>query len=418
MYASSTKITSLLSVVLFIALVSGCDTTGSSQEDEEPSTDDVEAQVQEVLGSQVSDFQIREIDVGQVTDELESGETTLPIVTPHNEVREINWQSRPADLRPDSVDTGILREGDATEEVPLPPEQSYLVGDPETSYRIGGLTVLDDDRTMLRGLVQHSDFGISYFQSVNHLLRTDDHPNLHVLYNAENTEDFDIGDGDYVSADKSGSSKTGAKLALDVNESTGVVLDGDVDFYDADPSTVWRRQESLLFGVELTNEFVEPLSSEKWRLELSIAGQEVWVSGGPSTSDPDQLMNELEDPGYFLINSLSEKEMHLFLVGYDVNGLAGRAGGIGTPNGGWGGGSGDNHLFSETIFSQHINRLILAHEVGHLIGGHHGNSITSGCSGAKCGRSLMNPTITHGTEYFFSDDNDTEITEVIDATLP
>lgn len=416
MYTPSAKTISTLSVIFIFALIAGCDATGPSED--EDSTGDVETQVQEALGSTVSDFQILEIDVGQVTDDLGSGETTVPVVTRDNEVVEVTYQSRPANLRPDSVDTGFLREGpEATEEVALPPEQSYLLGDPENPRRTGGLTILDDDRTMLRGLTRHSDFGVSYVQSVNHLLRTDDHPDLHVVYNAENTEEFDIHDGQYVSAE-SGTGDSDAKLDLETDESTGVVLDGDVDFYNADPNTVWRRQESLLLGVEVTNEFVEPLTSERWRLDLSIAGQEVWVSGGPSTTDPDQLMNELEDPGYFLIHSLSEKEMHLFLVGYDVSGLAGRAGGIGTPNGGWGGGSSDNHLFSETIFSQRINRLILAHEVGHLIGGHHGNSITSGCSGSMCGRSLMNPTITRGTEYFFSDDNDTEITEVIDNTLP
>jgi hypothetical protein len=65
-----------------------------------------------------------------------------------------------------------------------------------------------------------------------------------------------------------------------------------------------------------------------------------------------------------------------------------------------------------------VNRLVLTHEVGHLIGGHHGNSITSGCSGSMCGRSIMNHTITRSQEYFYSDANDGEISDVIDAVLP
>ncbi|MEF8795836.1 MAG: M12 family metallo-peptidase [Salinivenus sp.] len=401
--------------------MAGCDTTATQQDSQDDSSEELASRVQEVLGSQVGALQIREIQVGQVAQELEAGETTLPLVTPDNEVIETTFQTRPANLRPDSVDTGILREGpDTHEEVPLPPEQSYVLGERENVRRIGGITILDEAETMLRGVVRHSDYGLSYIQSVNHLLRTDDYPNRHVIYNVANTEDFDIQDGEAYPSEGTNDARRGGGAKLNVDEPASVVLDGDVDFYTADKNTVWRRQESLFLATQLADGFIEPLSSDTWRLDLSIAGQEVWVSGGPSTTDNGDLMNELEDPSYYLIHSLSEKQMHLFLVGYDVNGLAGRAGGIGSPSGGWGGGSGDNHLFSEALSSRslHVNRLVLTHEVGHLIGGHHGNSITSGCSGSMCGRSIMNHTITRSQEYFYSNANDGEISDVIDAVLP
>jgi len=35
-----------------------------------------------------------------------------------------------------------------------------------------------------------------------------------------------------------------------------------------------------------------------------------------------------------------------------------------------------------------------------------------------CGRSIMNHTITNAQEYFYSDANDEEISDVIDAVLP
>ncbi len=409
-----------LFVFLFIAV--GCDAVSTQQESEDQnlSNEEIASQVEEAFGSQVTELQIREISVGEVTQELEAGETTLPFVTPENEVIEMTFRGRPANLRPDSVDTGILRETpDTLETVPLPEEQSYLLGELENTHRLGGVTILDDEETMLRGVLRHSDYGLSYIQSVNHVLQTDEYPNLHVIYNAEHTGDFEIGDGEvYSSQDADGEQQGHAKLNVD--ESASVVLDGDVDFYNADPNTVWRRQESLLLAAQIADGLIEPISSDTWRLDLSIAGQEVWVSGGPSTTNHGTLMNRLEDPSYYLLNSLSEKQMHLFLVGYDVNGLAGRAGGIGSPSGGWGGGSGDNHLFSEVLSrrSLHINRLVLTHEVGHLIGGHHGHSITSGCSGSMCGRSIMNHTITNAQEYFYSDANDEEISDVIDAVLP
>ena len=420
------KTAATLAAIAVAVFLSGCDPVGPQSESPEgpssgdsPSDDELETQVQEALGSQVTALQVRDINVSEIAGELDRGETTLPYVTPENEVVEMTYESRPANLRPDSVDTGVLREGPETsEQVPLPPEQSYFLGDPENTFRLGGLTILDDDQTMLRGLVRHSDYGISYIQSVNQILQTDDYPNRHVIYNIENTGEVNIGDEEvYSSTNGNGSGQAGG-AKLNVDRSASVVLDGDVQFYQKDPNTVWRRQESLFLAVQVTNGIIEPISSDNWRLDLSIAGQEVWVSGGPSSTSHGTLMRRLEDPNYYLIHPLSPKQMHLFLVGYDVNGLAGRAGGIGTPSGGWGGGSGDNHLLSETIFSLHMNRIILTHEVGHLIGGHHGNSVTGSCSGSMCGRSIMTPTVRPDNEYFFSDPNDEEISDVVQSTLP
>lgn len=134
----------------------------------------------------------------------------------------------------------------------------------------------------------------------------------------------------------------------------------------------------------------------------------------PLELEPHQLMNRLEDPNYLLVNPLSNKQMHLFLVGYNVNGLAGRATGIGTPNG-WGGGPGNNHLFSEArpIQPMKFKKLLLAHETGHLIGGTHGNAVKFGCSPFPvCGRSLMNHNIWLNQMYFFSNANDTRVSSV------
>lgn len=63
--------------------------------------------------------------------------------------------------------------------------------------------------------------------------------------------------------------------------------------------------------------------------------------------------------------------------------------------------------------------MLLTHEVGHLIGGHHKHAVKFGCSPfpKMCGRSIMNHN-TPPNQFFFSDKNDRQIREVIDATLP
>lgn len=214
--------------------------------------------------------------------------------------------------------------------------------------------------------------------------------------------------------------------SVDVDGSTSVVLDGDVEFYNTNPTTVWRRQESLMLAVQLTLGLIEPATSDTWSVTLTIAGQEVWASGGPSTDDGDALINRLEDPGYFLINPVSDEQMHLFLLGYDIDGsLLGKAGGIGIQEG-WGEWSvdpqepRDNHLFSEARSTQslHVKMVTLTHEVGHLLGAVHSRATSSGCSGSICGRSLMNDSYGGNEAFFFSDDNDSRISTVIDAVLP
>ena len=419
-----------------LLVLSSCDVAPSPEEHPDPNVEGIEKQVQEILGEQVTAFQIREIDVAELTEQLQAGEAPVPIATPDTEVVESQMEARPANLRPDSVATGVLRQGPETaERVPLPPERSFVVGqcDQGGAVPCGGLTILDQDQTMLRGFVKHSDFGSSFIQSVNHVLGTDQHPNLHVVYNVKHTEppvfsEEESPKPDYAESDL-------GKASSKIEGETSVVLDGDVDFYEINPNTVWRRQESLLLAVRLTTQLIEPNTSDTWELELTVAGQEVWTSDGPSTDNGDDLINRLEDPDYYLLHSLSKKQMHLFLLGYDVAnpenggldyGLLGKAGGIGHKNGGWGRWSRaptsvtDNHLFSEARSSQswYLKATTLTHEVGHLIGGLHGKAISSGCSGSSCGRSIMNGTANGNEEFFFSDDNDQRINTVIDATLP
>jgi hypothetical protein len=204
-----------------------------------------------------------------------------------------------------------------------------------------------------------------------------------------------------------------------------VVLDGDVEFYEIDPETVWSRQESIFVMVLLVYGIVEPLSSDVWQGILRIKGQEVWVLGGPTTTNKVDLTNELTDPDYFLLHPVTDRDIHLFFPGYDVGGVYGRAAGIGNSSA-FGGGAGMNHAFSEARASQSLKAkwVVAAHEMGHLIGGTHGNGVTSGCAGGLfdyiCGPSLMpagSAGEPEGRAPYFSDANDLHILSVLQGVL-
>jgi hypothetical protein len=199
---------------------------------------------------------------------------------------------------------------------------------------------------------------------------------------------------------------------------------------------VWSRQLAIFNDFTFLYEFIEPLSFEnpetvRWSLDLTVKGQEVWVSGGPSTTDNNALIAELTAPGYWLIHPVTDKEIHLFFVGYDVNNVFGQAAGIGTAAGGLGGFAGRNHVFVEARASQTAKTkwVVSAHEVGHIIGGTHGAGSANSCSNLWlffvtipiCGVSIMaagGAGAPDGRAAYFTDANDANIGRVIEAALP
>ena len=224
---------------------------------------------------------------------------------------------------------------------------------------------------------------------------------------------------------------------------TKIVLDGDVQFYEFDKSTVWSRQEAMHNNVALVYEVIEPLSGG-WGIHIPIKGQEVWISGGPTPIPPNtsytlthyvayDLMNELKDPDYLLINQVEEDELHLFIVDYPVRrkdytgGLGGQAAGIGNNRGGIGGGAGRNHAFIHAgsgYSSFKYQWIVMTHEIGHLLGAYHqyAESDHTGCAGGfydfLCGPSIMRTSVTHSDRApYFSEINDFVIWMAMDPTL-
>lgn len=426
-------------VPVFVA----CEEVGTElddiQDDDTPEQEphpEVTDQLSERWGDQVESFVLRDLSMGEIAEGLEAGSVTLPVVDPDGEIREVTLASGSVQLRVPDLDQGVERSGPTTdpavEEVPLPPEQNYVLGrcteveqvDSETPC--GGGTLLDDDRTMLGAMVIHPDVGTAYIQPVDLVLDDPATSGLHVLYNeaATPTVVFSEDEQPPLQSPPAPGPDGAARELTHTRESTQIVLDGDVEFYDEDPSTVWRRQELNLLIPRLAYVAMEWNSVHRWELDLSIKGQEVWVSGGPSTTDGEELNETLGDPNYFLVHSVEDDELHFFHVGYGVPGLYGRAGGIPNSNSSaFGNGSEQNNAWAQTrpAFSWKHQWVVIAHEIGHVIGGRHGDGCTSCSSGSLNGFSLMPAGGAGGPEkrdFFFSDSNDGNIQGAVNSILP
>ena len=445
------SLTSRLAALLLLAPLAaagGCDdlTTDPGQDGTDQESYPVVAdRLGEQFGEQVTRFELRDLNVGEIYDQLEAGSVQLPVAGTENSVTEVELQARSVQLRAPGLEEGARRSGITTdpgvERVPLPPEQNYVLGTCEggQASSCGGVTVLDDDRTMVGGVVLHPDVGTSFLQPVGVLL--DDLPEgtprgLHVLYHQDNTEPISFpeeeGLVDGGSADVQPDASRSVSASHDATgKETGVVLDGDVDFFEQDTATVWRRQELNMLIARLTFALIEPNSGSphSWGLDLEIKGQEVWLAGGPDTTDGAALGEDvLEDSNYFTVHDVESDEMLVFYVGYEVGGRGyyGRAGGI--PGAGsynsseFGGGTRNNRAWVKDMPRLSMNTVwgVSMHEVGHMLGGLHPDGCSSCSSGSNSGNSIMpaGKASLDSRDAFFSDDNDERIAEILNNVLP
>src|SRR6185436_9184547 len=75
-----------------------------------------------------------------------------------------------------------------------PRERAYRLGDCPNGDACATATILDDETTMVSGLIVAPDIGTSYYEPVDQLLSTDRYPGLHVVYNDVNTTDLVVDD--------------------------------------------------------------------------------------------------------------------------------------------------------------------------------------------------------------------------------
>lgn len=443
--ASFPRPRALLTLLVVSPVLSACDSITDSPAEQE-SYPVVAEQLQNQFGEQVTDFRLRELNVGDLADQMNQGRVELTVVSADNSLATIELDARSVQLRAPGLEEGVLRSGStiqpSVQMVPLPPEQNYVLGDCEggEALRCGGLAVLDDARTKVGGVVMHPDVGTTFIQPVEILL--DDLPEgtpegLHVLYHQDNTEPLSFPDDEALVQETPGSVRQKAESSVladhhnATGKSTGVVLDGDVEFYEQDPSTVWARQQVNMLITWLAFAIGEPVSgsTHSWGLDLEIKGQEVWVQGGPTTTDAAALVEDvLGDPDYFTIHSVNSDEMLIFFVGYEVGHVRyyGRAGGI-PGAGSWnstefGGGPANNRAWVKDMPRLSLNTVwgVSMHEVGHLLGGVHGDGCSGCTSGSFGGASIMlagKATLDTRTP-FFTDENDARIAQILNNVLP
>jgi hypothetical protein len=399
---------------------------------------------------------------------LESGVARLPLVNNKGQKVTLKLPAQRIQLRDPDLISGFLKAGKpenpSIEKVKLPPEQNFRLG--ETGQEVldkdrancGALTIMDEAQTMISGMVIGPSVGVTFFEPVDLILGGRSYPGLHILYNIMDTVPVAFPDEEQPSHVELPQAAILGKIDpadYAIFKQTKIVLDGDVQFYEFDESTVWSRQEAIHNNVALIYEVIEPLSGG-WGLHIPIKGQEVWISGGPPPTPlnagsislypyhhaphyvASELMNELKDPAYLLINQVEEDELHLFIVDYPVRrkdytgGLGGQAAGIGNNRGGIGGGAGRNHAFIHAgsgYSSFKYQWIVMTHEIGHLLGAwhqyaesdHSGDVSKTGCAGGfyefLCGPSIMAAIGQVERAPYFSEINDFLIWMAMDPTL-
>ena len=409
----------------------------------------VTSQVAHALKDDVLQFHLVDLDVPKLAQELELGTATLPVADGVGNIHlDIAHSAARVQLRDFELTKGTFKSEIAlmpikTELVLLPLEQNWrlggcaTLGPTSTEPTCGAVTILNAAKTMVSGVVLDQRVGMSYVEPARHVLGIVgdwDGDGLHVIYNHEHTVPPVFSTGisgpesptlaGAVARQVPGLASPFPRPVADTLRQTKVVLDGDRQFYNIDPSTVWSRMEAVHNIVSVIYELIEPFSTNGWALHIPVKGMEVWIAGGPSTTDNQDLLDEIVEPGYFLIHPPDNNELHILFVGYNVSGAYGWAAGIGSAAGGIGGGPGLNHVYSEARSSQSLKTkwVVLAHEWGHLIGGRHGDGTTVECTGGfldfLCGPSLMLPGSAGAPDTrgpYFSDANDANIIAVIDS---
>jgi len=402
------------------------------------------------LKGDVATFQLIELDMDKLAAGLNREDTvSVPVTGAGGEgITLVSTLSERVFLRDPELSVAIGKmskpdEKPSTVPMKLAPERNYRVmvnfppKEKNESWLYGALTILDDDETMVSGMIMDSELGISFIEPVDIILGTRQNPGLHIVYNIKDTfmftcsnedeeyETSNVGQSNYLNK----SSVTSLAIMPTPHFYTNIVLDGDQQFYNIDPSTVWSRMESVFNNVDFIYSINEPLSLD-WGLHLTVKGLEVWISGGPTTTNKVALSNELEDPGYFLIHPVEKDEIHFFFVGYDVSGVYGRACGIGNSGSDWFGGSeGRNHAYAEAMATQSLKAqwVVMAHEIGHLIGGRHEDGVVTGeCAGGVLSSTLCAPSLMpagsagapEGRSPFFSNANDANILTTLYSVLP
>ncbi|MDB4826183.1 M12 family metallo-peptidase [Gammaproteobacteria bacterium] len=427
-------------------------------------------QVREALGENLTQFELRSFDTRSF---VRSGaRRPLDLVLPNekNEMVKLRVAVQEFPGRVKGLTEAFLKGGGTrARAIKLPREMNFQLGKCEKrDPTCGNLAVIGKQ---VEGFVIDKSIGFALFEPVEMLMkrhgmkRWRGDRSCHIVYNANFHGPIPVEDKhDHKQGSRSGQQgliPPGEQVAQDLRRSLENVgnfliepanampfpthipikLDSDAEFYSLSPSTVWSRQLSVINSVRIIYGLIEPLTNGDWSIIFDVEGQESWLPGhGPTTTDKYDLLDEINDPGYYMIHHADNNEVSYFFVGYDMSGgIAGIAGGICNYPGydetfGSDEEHQDNHAWGQQVedvdggyaFSTLYGRIIVAtHEIGHMLGALHGD----GCTGATCcatglfpfmcGNSIMMSGASGGVapdfrDPFFTPDNSANIKDCVD----
>ena len=392
-------------------------TTSSALTTECTQSKDLERALKAKLGNSLKSFTLRKVTGDAFTKALKDGSVTYPLVNEKGKLVDVKLAAKPYSILSPDATTGYIKGRDGKDQrVTLPQVTSYRLGlCSKDDLTCGTLTMLDANKTQFEGYVLNKQVGFTFFEPVDNLLvllgdkKTKAEPGCHVFYNSAQHEAIPFFDDDPVVVNTKESFLPTVHADDVLTKTIPIELDSDATFYQLNTNTVWSRQLSILSGVSLIYNFIEPLSNGNFNINFLVKGQETWLPGyGPTTTNHTSLTNEINDADYYMINHPDKNELSFFFVGYDVtDGYAGEAGGVCNVAGyddtfGSDEDHQDNHAWGQQIldsdggyqFSTLYGRMIASgHEIAHMLGGTHGDGSANTCAAGLlnfvCGSSIM-----------------------------
>jgi len=409
------------------------------------------------LGSVIGSIRGVELDTDSIAADVRAGRTVeLPFAKVNNDLITQEVQLTLRNLRNPELVAAYVKDGVANdfEALTLPPPATYQgVVEPDR----GGVAVFTINDEVVEGNILVAPDGWSVIEPLEPLLLQHDFNESqrnaalakynHVVYNVMNAKGHIVVDDDVLSLQAASAGRSaglGGSLVL------SVVADGDQELYGAYPPDgvmpFWLKQEALFNVVDWLFNCVEPDAnddnsyarcdnafdggSDGFQATVRIDRLEVWKAGGPAGPARDDLLDqsivathEASPPCCGPPHTAGRSALVNFFSGKSVVGGAGLAAGIGGLD------IYDDatcHLraadslchhciaqlvagneFPGTVFLQ---ELLLAHEIGHVVGAHEQINPLFACwlFGEQCGPNLMGSIAFGGnSKYLFTDDDAT-----------